>query len=94
MLSYLLIVAFQFFRSFPGPADITPSEVATLAQRYYDSTTGLYNYLQFHNDILKIGTEGVEVTCLTTPPTSLPVCVRKGGMGGEEDRGKGVYRNK
>ena len=45
-----------------------------LAQRYFDPTTGLYNYLQFHNDILTIGAERTGATVVLTPqPPSLPV---------------------
>ena len=45
-----------------------------LAQRYFDPTTGLYNYLQFHNDILMIGAERTGATVVLAPqPPSLPV---------------------
>lgn len=47
----------QFHRSFPGPADVTPVEIKALAQRYYDPATGLHNYLQFHNDVVRVGEE-------------------------------------
>ena len=64
----------QFHRSFPGPPDVTPAEVEMLAQRYFDPTTGLYNYLQLHNDILTIGAERTGATVVLTPqPPSLPV---------------------
>lgn len=63
----------QFHRSFPGPADITPAEVEALAQRYYDPNTGLYNYLQFHNDLSTIGAEGTEASTTLVKLPSLPV---------------------
>ena len=66
-------LSFQFHRSFPGPPDVTPAEVDTLAQRYYDPTTGLYNYLHFHNDLSTIGAEGTEATVTLTQPPSIPV---------------------
>ena len=63
----------QFHRSFPGPPDVTPAEVEALAQRYYDPNTGLYNYLQFHNDLSAIGAEGTEVSSAPTRLASLSV---------------------
>lgn len=47
--------SWQFHRSFPGPAEVTPAEISALAQYYYDLATGLHNYLQFHNDIVSLG---------------------------------------
>lgn len=41
----------QFHRSFPGPSEVTPAEIAALAQRYLDPANGLHNYLLFHSDI-------------------------------------------
>ena len=66
----------QFHRSFPGPAEVTPAEISALAQYYYDPATGLHNYLQFHNDIVSLGggeggakkcepvTTGMKVSCI------------------------------
>jgi Ca2+-binding EF-hand superfamily protein len=62
-----LVTQSQFHRSFPGPPDVTSAEVDTLAHRYFDPTTGLYNYLQFHNDILTIGARGTTATVTLTP---------------------------
>ena len=68
------LVFLQFHRSFPGPPDVTSAEVDTLAHRYFDPTTGLYNYLQFHNDILTIGAGGTTATVTLTPQLpSIPV---------------------
>ena len=66
-------LSLQFARGFPGPTDITPSELATLAQRYYDPTTGLCSYIQFHNDLMVAGAEGVGGTSLTIQVTSMAV---------------------
>ena len=66
---------FYFYRSFPGPADVTPAKVDALAQRYYDPTTGLYNYLQFHNDLSTIGAEETETTITLTQVPSIQVCI-------------------
>ncbi|EDO33216.1 predicted protein [Nematostella vectensis] len=42
----------QFFRSFPGPPDITDYQVKLLARKYRDSVRpGLCNYYDFHFDI-------------------------------------------
>ena len=70
--------ALQFHRSFPGPADVTPAEVDMLGHRYFDPTTGLYNYLQFHNDILTIGAGETGATLELTPQLpSIPVSSRE-----------------
>lgn len=53
-----LVTESQFQRSFPGPPDVTPAEISTLAQRYLDPATGLYNYLHFHADIERLGGGG------------------------------------
>jgi hypothetical protein len=36
---------------------VSPAEITALAQFYYDPTTGLHNYLQFHNDIVSLDRE-------------------------------------
>ena len=74
----LCLSSLQFHRSFPGPADVTPAEVDMLGHRYFDPTTGLYNYLQFHNDILTIGAGETGATLELTPQLpSIPVSSRE-----------------
>ena len=41
----------QFHRSFPGPPEISENDISLLAERYYDPTTRLYNYLRLNSDI-------------------------------------------
>ncbi len=38
---------------------MTPDEVAALAQRYQDLSSGLYNYVRFHEEVMAIGEDGV-----------------------------------
>jgi Ca2+-binding EF-hand superfamily protein len=52
-----LVTESQFYRSFPGPDDVTSEELTVLAKHYYDSSTGLYNYLRFHADIEALASE-------------------------------------
>ncbi|XP_077982704.1 uncharacterized protein LOC144438104 [Glandiceps talaboti] len=47
-----LVTESQFYRSFPGPPDVTENEMQTLAQKYLDpSKASLCNYLNFHHDV-------------------------------------------
>ena len=50
----------QFHRSFPGPADVSAAEISLLAQRYYDASNGLCNYIKFHDDVVTAGLVGEE----------------------------------
>lgn len=51
-----LHVLFQFYRSFPGPPDVSESEMNMLVQKYRDpERPGLLNYLNLHHDIVAIG---------------------------------------
>ena len=64
----------QFHRSLPGPPDLTPAEVSSLVQRYRDPSSGLYNYMQFHNDIERLRREEEEGGVSEPPqPPSVPV---------------------
>jgi len=46
----------QFFRSFPGPPDVTEADMTLLVQKYQDpDKPGLLNYLNLHHDIVAIG---------------------------------------
>ncbi|XP_019861507.1 PREDICTED: uncharacterized protein LOC109589982, partial [Amphimedon queenslandica] len=44
----------QFHRSFPGPVEVTDTEISMLARRYYDPLVKLYNYYRFNDDIRSI----------------------------------------
>lgn len=47
-----LVTRSQFARSFPGPPDVTESEIDILSEHYKDPTrSSLCNYLNFHNDV-------------------------------------------
>ena len=63
----------QFHRSLPGPPDLTPAEVSSLVQRYRDPTSGLYNYMQFHTDIERLGREEEGGGSGPPQPPSMPV---------------------
>ena len=64
----------QFHRSLPGPPDLTPAEVSSLVQCYRDPSSGLYNYMQFHNDIERLRREEEEEGGSGPPqPPSAPV---------------------
>lgn len=46
----------QFYRSFPGPPDVSESDMTLLVQKYRDpDKPGLLNYLNLHHDIVAIG---------------------------------------
>lgn len=48
-----LVTESQFYRSFPGPADITEAEMRLLAKKHrHPDKAGLCNYLQFHEDVV------------------------------------------
>ena len=52
----IFIFIFQFFRSFPGPPDVTEADMTLLVQKYRDpDRPGLLNYLNLHHDIVAIG---------------------------------------
>ena len=72
---FLLILSppSQFHRSLPGPPDLTPAEVSSLVQRYRDPSSGLYNYMQFHNDIERLGREEEGGGSGPPQPLSMPV---------------------
>ncbi|CAL8102508.1 unnamed protein product [Calicophoron daubneyi] len=62
----------QFYRSFPGPADITVEELTTLVQRYKSLTSpGFVDYLSFENDLKKLAA-AEEVAKLGVPPGKTP----------------------
>ena len=63
----------QFHRSLPGPPDLTPAEVSSLVQRYRDPSSGLYNYMQFHTDIERLGREEEGGGSGPPQPPSMPV---------------------
>ncbi|CAK8698532.1 unnamed protein product [Clavelina lepadiformis] len=47
-----LVTMSQFARRFPGPPDVSESDIQLLAQYYKDPTkAGLTNYLNFHHDV-------------------------------------------
>eukprot|EP01135_Chromosphaera_perkinsii_P000285 Nk52_evm54s62 gene=Nk52_evmTU54s62 len=46
-----LVTKSQFIRNFPGPSCITEDEINLLIQKYFDTTTGLVNYREFHRDV-------------------------------------------
>nr|CAB3262790.1 uncharacterized protein LOC100183292 [Phallusia mammillata] len=50
-----LVTVSQFARQFPGPPDVTESEIRLLAQYYQDPIKpGMTNYLNFHQDVEQI----------------------------------------
>lgn len=52
----VFVLLFQFFRSFPGPPDVTEADMTLLVQKYRDpDRPGLLNYLNLHHDIVAIG---------------------------------------
>ncbi len=72
----------QFERSFPGPPDISSTDITGLALHYADPNTGLCNYLLFHHDIERLASnKGVTtqptqpVNTTTTANVSYSVCV-------------------
>ena len=76
-INIFIIISPQFYRSFPGPADITPVELSTLAQKYHDPATDLYNYIKFHDDLVKCGLSEAEVSGTLLPFPSAPLQVRQ-----------------
>lgn len=45
----------QFYRNFPGPADVSEEEMKLLQEKYKDpARSGLMNYLNLHHDILSV----------------------------------------
>ena len=72
-LNPLLII--QFHRSFPGPSEVSESDIDLLASRYYDPGNGLCNYMKFNADIKSIWEGGRKtVTFVPSAPTP-PVCL-------------------
>lgn len=56
ILSLLTFYTFQFYRSFPGPPEVTEKEMHLLVTKYGDpDKAGLLNYLNLHHDITAIG---------------------------------------
>ncbi|XP_053393487.1 uncharacterized protein LOC123564874 [Mercenaria mercenaria] len=46
----------QFYRTFPGPPDVSEADMTILVQKYRDpDRPGLLNYLNLHHDIVAIG---------------------------------------
>ncbi|XP_070544504.1 uncharacterized protein [Ptychodera flava] len=81
-----LVTESQFYRSFPGPPDVTDDEMHVLALKYLDpSKASLCNYLNFHNDVEAIKEtlqeileyppsppkSGYNIPAKTAPPRSL-----------------------
>lgn len=52
-----LHILLQFHRGFPGPSDVSVAEVSVLAQRYYDASNGLHNYIKFHDEVMSAGAQ-------------------------------------
>lgn len=51
----MYLILFQFHRQFPGPPDVSDSEIALLVQKYRDpDRPGLLNYLNLHHDLVAI----------------------------------------
>lgn len=47
-----VITESQFYRSFPGPVDVSEEDMKTLVEKYNDpNTPGLVNYLNLHHDV-------------------------------------------
>ncbi|XP_063445753.1 uncharacterized protein LOC134725669 [Mytilus trossulus] len=56
----------QFYRSFPGPPDVSESEITLLVNKYRDpGKPGLLNYLNLHHDIVAITGQIVKQKQLT-----------------------------
>jgi len=50
-----LVTESQFYRSLPGPPDVSESEMMLLAKKYLDPTKpSLCSYMKLHNDILEV----------------------------------------
>lgn len=46
----------QFYRSFPGPPDVSEADMHLLVMKYRDpDRPGLLNYLNLHHDIVALG---------------------------------------
>ncbi|XP_002741846.1 uncharacterized protein LOC100373451 [Saccoglossus kowalevskii] len=67
-----LVTESQFYRSFPGPPDVTEQEMRILASKYLDpSKASLCNYLNFHNDVEALKSQMVEdFEYQTSPPST------------------------
>lgn len=49
------LVGWQFYRSFPGPPDVTERDMYLLVTKYRDpENDGLVNYLNLHHDVMAI----------------------------------------
>ena len=69
----------QFHRSFPGPSEVSESDIDLLASRYYDPGNGLCNYMKFNADIKSIW-EGARKTVTFVPSAPAPpVCLVSSG---------------
>ncbi|XP_062506736.1 uncharacterized protein LOC134183259 [Corticium candelabrum] len=73
-----LVTESQFYRSFPGPPDVTEDELRLLASRYYDPGPKLYNFLLFHSDV-----ENLEAAAIEERRQAR-------GIAGDKGRGKGT----
>lgn len=63
----------QFYRSFPGPPDVSEGEIALLVTKYRDpNKPGLLNYLNLHHDIVAIS-EQIAKQKQLTPTFERPV---------------------
>ncbi|KAL4239473.1 hypothetical protein ACF0H5_000288 [Mactra antiquata] len=70
----------QFYRSFPGPPDVSEADMTLLVRKYRDPLkTGLLNYLNLHHDIVAIGEQfAKEKELIESPNTqvdSTPVMI-------------------
>ncbi len=58
---------FQFFRSFPGPPDVSEADLNILAMKYRDpDRPGLINYLNLHNDLQQLQQNDSDAMLLPT----------------------------
>ena len=61
-----IVTESQFYRSFPGPPDVSEDEIALLVNKYRDPfKAGLLNYLNLHHDIVAINDQIVKQKQLT-----------------------------
>ena len=70
------LLIFQFHRSFPGPSEVSESDIDLLAARYYDPSNGLCNYMKFNADIKSIWEGGRKTVTFVPSAPAPPVCLR------------------